>query len=63
MDGLFRRNPGEGESDQSVQEFVEPVMPFVLEHPEYRRAQILERIQLCGGLTSSMGRRMLDAMY
>jgi glutamate dehydrogenase (NADP+) len=44
MQGLVRRNPGEVEFHQAVQEFVESVMPFVLEHPEYGRAQILERM-------------------
>jgi glutamate dehydrogenase (NADP+) len=44
MDGLVRRNPGEHEFHQAVQEFVEAVMPFVLENPEYRDAQILERM-------------------
>lgn len=44
MDGLVRRNPGEHEFHQAVQEFVETVMPFVLENEEYRHAQILERM-------------------
>jgi len=44
MTGLVRRNPGESEFHQAVQEFVETVMPFVLEHPEYEEAQILERM-------------------
>ena len=41
MAGLVRRNPGENEFHQAVQEFVETVMPFVLDHPEYEAAQIL----------------------
>lgn len=44
MHGLVRRNPGESEFHQAVREFVETVIPFVLEHPEYLRAQILERM-------------------
>ena len=44
MAGLVRRNPGENEFHQAVQEFVETVMPFVLDHPEYEAAQILERM-------------------
>ncbi|MDQ3678970.1 MAG: NADP-specific glutamate dehydrogenase [Actinomycetota bacterium] len=44
MQGLVRRNPGEPEFHQAVHEFVETVMPFVLEHPEYCRARILERM-------------------
>jgi glutamate dehydrogenase (NADP+) len=44
MHGLIRRNPGEAEFHQAVQEFVESVMPYVLEHPEYQREQILERM-------------------
>ncbi len=44
MHGLVRRNPGEVEFHQAVQEFVESVMPFVLEHPEYEQARILERM-------------------
>jgi glutamate dehydrogenase (NADP+) len=44
MGGLVRRNPGEPEFHQAVHEFVETVMPFVLEHPEYREERILERM-------------------
>ena len=44
MRGLEKRNPGEPEFHQAVHEFVESVMPYVLEHPEYERAQILERM-------------------
>lgn len=44
MHGLQRRNPGMPEFHQAVREVVESLMPFVLEHPEYRRAQILERM-------------------
>lgn len=44
MHGLVRRNPGEAEFHQAVHEVVESVMPFVLDHPEYERARILERM-------------------
>ncbi|TWT77894.1 NAD(P)-specific glutamate dehydrogenase [Posidoniimonas polymericola] len=44
MHGLERRNPGEVEFHQAVQEFVETVMPFVMDHQKYRDAQILERM-------------------
>ncbi len=44
MHGLVRRNPGEEEFHQAVKEVVDSVMPFVLEHPEYQEAQILERM-------------------
>lgn len=44
MKGLRKRNPHEKEFHQAVEEFVETVMPYVLEHPEYKEAQILERM-------------------
>ena len=44
MHGLVRRNPGETEFHQAVQEFAETVMPFILQHPEYQREQTLERM-------------------
>jgi len=44
MTGLVRRNPGEHEFHQAVREVVESLMPFVIEHPQYREAQILERM-------------------
>jgi glutamate dehydrogenase (NADP+) len=44
MQGLVKRNPGEDEFHQAVQEVAESVMPFVLEHPEYAEARILERM-------------------
>ncbi len=37
MHGLNKRNPGETEFHQAVREFIETVMPFVLDHPEYPR--------------------------
>jgi glutamate dehydrogenase (NADP+) len=44
MAGLRKRNPGEDEFHQAVQEFAEQALPFVLDHAEYRKAQILERM-------------------
>ena len=44
MKGLVKRNPGEPEFHQAVQEVAETLMPYILEHPEYRKAQILERM-------------------
>ncbi len=44
MQGLVRRNPGEAEFHQVVLELVQTVMPFVLDHPEYRDAKLLERM-------------------
>ena len=44
MNGLIKRNPGEPEFHQAVQEVANTIIPFTLEHPEYRKAQILERM-------------------
>jgi glutamate dehydrogenase (NADP+) len=44
MAGLVKRNPGEPEFHQAVQEVAESIMPFVLEHREYHDANILERM-------------------
>jgi glutamate dehydrogenase (NADP+) len=44
MGGLVKRNPGETEFHQAVQEFAETVMPFYMEHPAHMKAQILERM-------------------
>ena len=44
MSGLKKRNPHEQEFHQAVHEVVETLMPFVLEHREYKDAQILERM-------------------
>ncbi|TWT98475.1 NADP-specific glutamate dehydrogenase [Stieleria varia] len=43
MDGLRKRNPHEVEFHQAVEEVVESVMPWYLDHKEYHREQILER--------------------
>ena len=44
MRGVVRRNPGETEFHQAVREVAQSVMPLLLQHPEYRDAQILERL-------------------
>lgn len=44
MRGLEKRNPGEQEFSQAVREVAESLFPFLVEHPEYRKAQILERL-------------------
>ena len=44
INGLIKRNPGEPEFHQAVQEVANTIIPFTLEHPEYRRAQIFERM-------------------
>ncbi len=44
MTGLVRRNPHEKEFHQAVREVAESLMPFLLEHPRYLEAQILERM-------------------
>lgn len=41
MNGLVKRNPGEPEFHQAVREVTESLMPIILEHPEYQKAQIL----------------------
>ncbi len=42
--GLRRRNPGEPEFHQAVHEVAQTLIPFLRDHPEYRQAQILERM-------------------
>ncbi len=44
MVGLQRRNPHEPEFHQAVEEVLESVMPWYLDHGAYRDSQILERI-------------------
>jgi glutamate dehydrogenase (NADP+) len=44
MAGLIRRNPGEPEFHQAVQEVASNIIPFLAEYPEYREARILERM-------------------
>ncbi len=44
MAGLVRRNPDEIEFHQAVHEVAETLIPYILAHPEYKKAQILERL-------------------
>ncbi len=44
MSGLISRNPGEPEFHQAVHEVAGSLMPFVLEHDHYYKANILERM-------------------
>ena len=44
MRGLIRRNPGEPEFHQAVQEVVETLLPFLRDHQTYRDGNILERM-------------------
>jgi len=44
MAGLVKRNPGEAEFHQAVREFIETVMPYVLDNRRYYDAKILERM-------------------
>ncbi len=44
MQGLEKRNPHEMEFHQAVREVAESLMPFIVEHPKYKDAQILERL-------------------
>lgn len=44
MDGLRRRNPGETEFHQAVQEVATYLIPFIHQNPQYHQARILERL-------------------
>ncbi len=44
MEGLIKRNPGETEFHQAVYEFVTDAIPFILEHPHYKKAGIIQRM-------------------
>ncbi len=44
MEGLRKRNPYETEFHQAVEEVAASVMPWYLQHDDYRTAQILERL-------------------
>ncbi|MDE0620597.1 MAG: NADP-specific glutamate dehydrogenase [Bryobacterales bacterium] len=44
MHGLRRRNPGEREFHQAVEESAQSIIPFCRENPEYGKDQILERM-------------------
>jgi glutamate dehydrogenase (NADP+) len=44
MEGLVRRNPGETEFHQSVQEVAESIFPYIADKPKYHEWEILRRI-------------------
>ncbi|MFA6548306.1 MAG: NADP-specific glutamate dehydrogenase [Candidatus Margulisiibacteriota bacterium] len=44
VDEVIKRNPGEVEFHQAVQEVAESVAPVLEKHPEFKKARILERI-------------------
>ena len=44
MAGLIRRNPGETEFHQAVQEVSATILPFLATRPEFREARVLERL-------------------
>ena len=44
MDGLIKRNPGEIEFHQAVEEAAKNSIPFVNKHPDYIENQIFERM-------------------
>src|SRR5690606_31297309 len=44
MDEVRRRNPGEPEFHQAVYEVAMDIVPFLDTRPEYREAQVLERL-------------------
>jgi glutamate dehydrogenase (NADP+) len=44
MQLLERRNPGQQEFHQAVYEVAQAIIPFTEEHPQYKKADILERI-------------------
>jgi len=44
LDQVKRRNPGEAEFHQAVEEVLESIAPVLEKHPEYKKAKIAERI-------------------
>lgn len=44
MQKVKAKNPGESEYLQAVHEVAESVIPFIEEHPQYKKARILERV-------------------
>ena len=44
MEGLIKRNPGEKEFHQAVEEVAASVIPYINKHPKYIENQILERM-------------------
>ena len=44
MEGVIQRNAGQSEFIQAVQEVAQSLMPFYLDHPDYVKDKILERM-------------------
>jgi len=44
MRGLKRRNPHEKEFHQAVEEVMHSLIPYIVDHPKYKAAKILERM-------------------
>ncbi len=44
MAGLIKRNPGEPEFHQAVQEVARDIIPFIEENPQYKKACVLDRM-------------------
>ncbi len=44
MEGLRKRNPGETEFHEAVQEVASDVLPFVADHPDYQDECLIERL-------------------
>ncbi|MCC5929752.1 MAG: NADP-specific glutamate dehydrogenase [Cyclobacteriaceae bacterium] len=44
MAKIVAKNPGESEFHQAVHEVVESILPYIEEHPKYKKERILERI-------------------
>ena len=44
MKDVVRRNPGESEFHQAVQEVIEAVVPYLKKNPKYLKAKIMERL-------------------
>lgn len=44
MESVLAKNPGEIEFHQAVREVAESLWPFLLDHPRYREARVLERM-------------------
>ena len=44
MQGLIKRNPGELEFHQAVEEVAMSLMPYILDHDKYRKGRVLERL-------------------
>ncbi|MDY6826197.1 MAG: NADP-specific glutamate dehydrogenase [Bacillota bacterium] len=44
MEEVTRKNPGEVEFHQAVEEVIETIFPFIEENPKYMKAKILERL-------------------